>query len=264
MRASALFQWLSLAASLAAVAIWFHERAIASDLQSRSEALGQQEGHLSRLRADRDRLREQLLAAATESSAVPDVAIEREPGRSAVPAVPARFATGEWTPATDWANEGRATPRSTLSTLLWAAAGGDLAALQTVLEFDEATRLKAQGWLNSLPPATRSLYATPEDLVASVTIKNIAPTAAQLTWFHQPDADHAIVGVLLAGAVSPVPAPTPVVEPAAGGAPPSLVSQNPNQLAVLNLRRTPDGWRVIVPLAAIDRMAKVLRTTTDR
>jgi hypothetical protein len=67
---------------------------------------------------------------------------------------------------------------------------------------------------------------------------------------------------LLAGAVSSLPATAKTVEPAVGNAPPSITKENPNQLAVLALRRTPTGWRVIVPVTAIDRMAKTLRATT--
>lgn len=78
-------------------------------------------------------------------------------------------------------DEGRSTPRSTIATLLWPAAGGDLAAFQNAIEFDDAARAAARAWFETLPPATRSLYATPEDLVASATIKNIPATTAQLS-----------------------------------------------------------------------------------
>lgn len=116
-------------------------------------------------------------------------------------------------------------PRSRLRIAQWfilffpdrhsAAAGGDLATLKSALVFDDAPHAKARAWFETLPPATRSLYATPEDLVASVTIKNIPLTAAQLSWFHQTDAEHAVVGVLLAAPATPDSASAPVLEPAA-------------------------------------------------
>ena len=168
------------------------------------------------------------------------------------------FRVGEWTPIAAWENEGRSTPRSTIATLLWAAAGGDLVMLKTALEFDDATRAKAREWFDTLPPATRTLYATPEDLIASVTIKNIPQTAAQLSWFHQSDAEHAVVGVLLETPEAPVSESDEILEPAQEGAPPSLANQNPNRMAVLNLRRSVSGWRVVVPAAAIDRIANEL------
>jgi hypothetical protein len=203
-------------------------------------------------------LNEQRFAAATSvPSTHPGVRIEPEPARLVVSPAPTAFVTGEWTPAEAWRNEGLATPRAAVATLLWAAIGGDIPALQSVLEFDDATRAKAQAWLETLPAATRSLYATPEDLVASVTIKNIAPTAAQVSWFHQSDDEHAVVAVLVAGPAAAAPAPV-AIKLADGNTAPSLVKDSTNQLAVLNLRRTPGGWRVIVPTAAIDRMAKVL------
>ena len=262
MRTSTYFRLLLLAAMVVATAIWFHERAVATELQSRFAALRQQEQRLSSLNAERDRLREQLLAAASQTSRAPTAVADPELRRVEAPVRPAVFAVGEWTPAAAWKNEGRSTPRSTIATLLWAAVGGDLAAIQKVLEFDDATRAKARAWFETLPPATRSLYVTPENLVASVTIRNIPPTTAQLSWFPQTDAEHAIVGVMLAAPGLSVSEPTPIIDPSVGGTPPALAKHNANRLAVLALHRTSAGWRVVVPAAAIERMAEALSVAT--
>ncbi len=264
MRASSIFRFLSLAAVVVAVALWFHERSTAADLQNRFADLRKQEQQVSRLLAERDRLRKKLRAAVVRTSSSRAFPADREARRPDAPVAPAEFVIGTWMPAAAWRNEGQSTPWSTVSTLLWAAAGGDLAAVENIFEFGDDARSKARAWFEALPPATRSLYATPEDLVASVTMGNIPPTAAQLAWFHQTDAEHAVVGVMLAGSVSSVPESTPTVEPSVGNAPPSLTRQSPNRLAVLNLHNTSGGWRVIVPAPAIDGMAKMLRTTTAR
>ena len=255
MRTSLVFRWFLLAVMGVVVAIWLHERVIATELSGRLAALQRQEQQLSGLRAERDRRCGEILVAMARTSSAPAAPADRA---ADAPVVPEAWATGEWTPVAAWKNEGRSTPRATVATLLWAAAGGDLAAVQTVLEFDDATRAKARAWFESLPPATRSLYATPEDLVAGVTTRNIPPTAAQLSWFRQTDDEHAIVGVMLAASGSSVLDPALVTEAANPSEPPSFAKPNPNPLAVLALHRTPAGWRVIVPGTAIDRMAKLL------
>lgn len=264
MRTSTFFRLLSLATLVGATAIWFHERATVATLQVRLAALRKQEQHLASLSAERDRLREQRLAAESRANVAATTDSNREPPHSDASVIPAAFAIGEWTPLSAWKNEGRSTPRSTISTLLWAAAGGDLSTFQNTLEFDDASRVQAQAWLDTLPPETRALYATPEDLVASVSMGNITPTAAQLSWFHQTDADHAIVGLMLAAPTSSAPEPAPTIVPATANEPPSLAKQNPNQVAMLTLHSTSLGWRVTVPAAAIGQMAKKLRTTPAR
>lgn len=262
MRVSTVFRLLSGIAVVIAATIWFHERTAPAALQARLAALHIQEQELSTLRSERARLRERSSAVERRSNPRPAFAENVAPDRPGASAATDAFAIGRWTPAAAWKNEGRSTPRSTISTLLWAAAGGDLAVLHNVLEFDEGARIKAREWFEALPPATRSLYATPEDLVASVTMSRIPPTNAELSWFHETDADHAIVGVMLAGPPSPVPEPAATIQPSVANEPPFLTSHSGNRLAVLNLVRSPEGWRVVVPVAAIDRMAKVLSVTT--
>lgn len=255
MRASRVFQLLVLAALVATFALAYRERVTAAALAGRLAALRRQEQQLTGLRAEHDHLREQILAAAARSRRNSTASLERE---AAVPAPVPAWSPGEWRPAAAWSNEGRSTPGATVATLLWAAVGGDLAAMQTVLEFDDATRAKARAWFDSLPPATRSLYASPEDLVASVTIRNIPATTAQLNWLRQTDPEHTIVGLLLTGPATPAPESAQIADPAGSAPPPSAVGQSKNQLAVLDLHGTPDGWRVIVPATAVDRMAKLL------
>ena len=260
MRTPTALRLFTLAAIIVTGVIWWHERAVAAGLQGRIAAGRQARQQLPGLRAERERLRAELSAAAARAGVARTTPADDTARPSPAPVEPVAWAVGEWTPPAEWRNEGRSTPRAATATMLWAAAGGDLAALQAVLEFDDATRARARTWFDTLPSATRALYATPENLVASMTIKHIAQTAAQLSWFNQLDPDYAIVGVQLAAPESPVPAPAPVFLPAVGDTPPSLANQSSNQLAVLTLHRTPAGWQVIVPVSAIDHMAYELST----
>lgn len=262
MRASTVFRLFSCAAIFVAAVIWFHGRTTAAALEARSMALHSQEEQLARLRMERDRLRGQLniLAGRRLDRSRPVVA-NRAPNPAENSASTDTLAIGRWTPVAAWKNEGRSTPRSTVSTLLWAAAGGDLRTMQKLLQFNDAARNQARTWFEGLPPATRSLYASPEDLVASVTMGSIPSTNVQLSWFHQADADHAIVGVMLAAPTSSGPDSTPAIKPSVGNEPPFMTNHGANQLAVLDLVRDTDGWRVVVPVPAIKRMAKVLSVT---
>jgi hypothetical protein len=181
-------------------------------------------------------------------------AATRVPPENAIqPPIPL-FAQGEWTPSVAWRNEGRATARATVGTFLWAAAGGDLRVLQGILEFDEVSRRKAGELFAQLPPAVRNYYASGEDVVAGVTMKNVPITKAQLMWLHQADADHAVAGLRL---TSPEPQPDAVpTEPRnVPAAPPQLPDRGAQKIVVLSLHRTDAGWRVVIPASAVDRVA---------
>jgi len=241
---------------LAAVAGgWLAEHAAAVRLQAQLTAVRDQRREHRALLAERDRLRRLLPEALHRAAAVPAATSGDEMTRAAVAAPAAPFALGEWRPSAAWRNEGQATARAAVATALWAAAGGDVPALQAVLEFDDASRLKAGELLATLPPAARNTYASPEDFVASVTLKNIPLTAAQVAWFHESDADHAAVGLLLASA-DRSPASAEANPAGATGEPPPMLSDpRVSQLAFLNLHRSATGWRVMVPVAAVNRIA---------
>lgn len=261
MRASPIFRLVTFTAIVAFGVIWYRERATAAELESRLAGLETQQAALMALQAEREHLREQLVpsvASGTTSTSVTSSATvtQIDSQKSAAP-----WSLGEWTAADAWANAGRATPLATVTTLLWAAAGGDQAAMQSVLRFGDATRAKALALFDSLPSATRSLYATPEELIASVTMQNIPLTSAQVCWLHQADADHATVGVMLSASKAGLNESTEVMENPAPNAPPRLANANP--LAVLSLQRSANGWRVIVPVAAVDRIAAELNPTAD-
>lgn len=258
MRLRFLFPALTAAAVIAVGVSWHRARAEARALQGRFAALTEREQTLAHVHADRERLAQELQEARRRVSEAP---ARMAAGESAVaaPAPVPSLIKGEWTPATAWRNEGRATPQAVANTLLWAAAQGDLAAFRGVFQFDEATLLAARAWYDSLPPEIQSLHATPADLVAGVTLASITPDRAQLCWLHENEAGRAIVGLLIAGPAAASAPPRP--EPTAGkdNLPPALDDRARYKIVVLNLRRAADGWHVQVPATAIENLARNLR-----
>lgn len=257
MRLRLFSPWLAGAVVAIAGGWWLHESATHAALQARADALAREERELGRLQAERERLRDQLVATEAQVPAVSAAPVARA---AEAPTAFPNWQRGEWTAATAWSNEGRATPKAAIATLLWAATAGDIGSMRDMLFFDEATLAKARTWFESLPASSRAQYRTPEDLVVGVTLGSIHPTEAQVSWLHQRDTERAIVGLLLANPESPVPpASTLSYQPAAEGLPPGLrESGSPYRVVVLNLQRAPDGWRIKVPATAIGGMARWL------
>jgi len=263
MRCRRFLPLLTLAAVITVGVIWQWERAAAKALQDRFAVMARQEENLAQLQAQGERLRRELQVAARPlpaDHAVPSLApapIER-------PVAPV-WPVGEWMPATAWRNAGRASPQATTTTLLWAAASGDVASVRDTFQFGDDARAKARAWFDTLPPESRLLYATPEDLVAGVTLAHISPDRAQLSWLHEIDGDRAIVGLLVAGNRAASAPPLPVLtNKEARNLPPALDDRARYNVVVLNLQRAPDGWRVEVPAAAIDNMARNLRAPSAK
>jgi hypothetical protein len=257
MRSRLLLPLLTFAAVLAVGVIWQRERAAAQALQVRFAALAEQEQRLAQLQAERGRLQREIEEAARFIPAEP-MTPAPEPAPVASPA-PRTWTVGEWTPSTAWRNAGSFTPQATTTTLLWAAANGDTATMREVFQFGADTRAKARAWFDSLPPAARAAYDTPEDLVAGVTLARISPERAQLSWLNETNAERAIVGLLVSRPDAATSATSPAIKPATGNLPPALEERAHYSVVVLNLQRTPDGWRVQVPADAIDGLTRSLR-----
>jgi hypothetical protein len=258
MRVRSLVQLISFAVIVTVGAIWLKSRATAVDLQARLSSLTAVRRNTARaLEQNRNRLRsalaeaeqrEQALAAAPPSARTP------VPPRIVAPSL----AMGEWRSSREWRDEGQSTAQKTVGTLLWAAAGGDLAAMMPLIVYDDAARKQAQTLFDSLPPDARQNFPTPEALVASLTLQAVPNNGVQLSWFHQRDANHATVGLIL-GAPEEIVGTNVNVVPAQGGNPPRLVGPNFTQFTALSLQRFPQGWRIAIPAAAIERLGRQLR-----
>lgn len=242
---------------------WWIESSAAARLQAELETARFDHRALHTLEAEGGRLRS-LAPSADELASLRQASAEstrlrREIGEAQKPKPPPEpLPLGEWISASTWENRGRATPRATIETALWAAGGGDLTALESLLEIDPATRAKAAELLAKLPPEARETWRTPEAFIAGATTKNIPLTEAQVIWFHEHDADHAGIGLLLNTSAQPGP-PASADAPVRGdNAPPGLPDAHNSKIAMIALHRSKDGWSLVVPAPAIDRMAREL------
>lgn len=147
---------------------------------------------------------------------------------------------GKVFPASAWKNAGRATPEATVVTALWAAASGDVNALAGLLVVEGAARTRAEVLLNGLPDAVRAQYVSPEHFVALMFIgKEALPGSMQ------------------------------VVEQAESPEHPEITTlrlrlqnaESPARTTNLVMQRQDDGWKVMVPVSAVERYGNALRET---
>ena len=138
--------------------------------------------------------------------------------------------------ASEWKNAGQATPRATVETALWAAAGGEVDLLAKTLVLDEAARTAAKRFLDGLPQVRQEEYSTPERLIALLAAKELLAGAAEarLAADAPDDTDGERVRVRLRDA---------------GGV---------TQTANLVLRRESDGWRMVVSERAVAKYLAAL------
>jgi hypothetical protein len=249
---------------------WWTETLTATRLAVELDARRAESREMAALLRERERLRSlapnedelgSLRRAAAERAQL-QAALDRQEAEPA-PQTP-KLTLGDWRPARDWKDRGQTTPHATIETALWAAAGGDVAALRNLLSLDDATRTKAAMLLARLPAGERERYPSPEDLIAAFTIKAIPVGEAQLVWLNEADPDHAAAGVFLknppteTGAVDFAATPPALKEDSRERPPPQLPSQGTTAVAYLSLRREGDTWRLVVPPNAVDRIAKDL------
>lgn len=240
---------------------WRNEQARSARLQAERDALRSQRSELIRLQAERQRLRAALAEAMQRASRRE---AEAAPASLPAPIEPPTSATsaglvlGEWAASSTWTNRGQATAPAAVETALWAAAGGDIPALVALLELDDAARSKAAVLLASLPAEARNAFGSPEGLIAVATVNKIPRTEAQVAWLNEAGGDHAAVGLLL-GNEEDMPAAVEAGSSPAEAAPeppPMLPDRRVSKLAYLTLHRSATGWRLVVPAAAVDRIAR--------
>jgi len=256
-------------------AAWSIERLSATRLAIEVDTRRGQVRELTELRRERDRLRT-LQPSIDELASLRLAAAGRAP-LQIQPAAPETASTlshpplplGDWSPAREWQNRGRATPHATIETTLWAAAGGDTGTLKNLLSLTEETRTQADALLARLPASARTLYASPEDLIAAFTIKNIPIGEAQLVWLNENGADDATACVFLKKPPTAVGSPAPAPSQPAGvdprdRPPPALPADGRTMFAVLSLHREDDAWHLVVPPSAVNRIAKELAAAPTR
>jgi hypothetical protein len=142
-------------------------------------------------------------------------------------------------PASDWKDRGRSTPQAAIETALWAAATGDIDVLADSVVLEAGARPKAEQLLASLPEVSRSVYRTPERLIALLAAKDLPAGAvsARISGAVDAGVDRGTFKLRLQDA---------------SGA---------SQATRLQLRRSENGWRVAVSARAVDRFAQALKGT---
>ncbi len=116
--------------------------------------------------------------------------------------------------------------------MLWAAAGGDLEQLKSTLDFDDASRARAEAILARLPEAARRQYATPSDLLALMVAGSVPLESAQVVARQMLSEDEATEYVRLK---SP---------------------DGTTRQVGLTLQRSLEGWKLRVPPDVVDQMTR--------
>lgn len=152
--------------------------------QAKLQASQIPEAELQRLRADREaigQMRQEITGLRTKLQSKAQALAAPAPTQE-------RFGMGVEMIASEWRNAGGASPAAALETVLWAAAGGDVDAFAKRIRLDTQARTAALELLQSLPPAERAKHASPEALMAYLSIKDVPVGKALVsTWSGQSD-----------------------------------------------------------------------------
>lgn len=253
--------FLTIAALLACAAAWLVLHQGRSELATDHAILEANRRELLTLEAQRRQL-QALQPSAAELAELNALGDERRrlqralaDRKSESAALAAPMSIGSWRDAADWKPRGSVSVRDSVESTLAAAAAGDLASLQGLLELAPDTRQKAEALLARLPPESRRTFTSAEQLVAAFTAKSIPVSAAQLVWTREHDADAASACLFLRE-------PRPVS--AGASSPPASPDPAATRMVFLSFQRSAAGWRLQVPVTAIDRIAQELTGASSR
>ena len=138
--------------------------------------------------------------------------------------------------ASQWKNAGRETPAAAMETIYWAALAGELEVLAEALLIPEEDRAKVDAWFAGLSETTRQQYGSPEQLIGLLVAKDAGPlTGMQVLAQNEISDTDVLLRVRFAtddGAVDS---------------------------ADYLLRRTENGWRLVVPADGVEWFARHLQ-----
>ena len=139
-------------------------------------------------------------------------------------------------PASGWKDAGRSTPEATVETVLFAAMGGDLDTLAQALVFNDAIKAQAATWFEGLSETTRRDYGTPEKVIALMMAKDAGSLAGmQILGQREDGADNVVVRVRIGD------------------------DQGKTKDDKFEMRRSSDGWRLLVPDKAVEKYARMVK-----
>lgn len=214
------------AAARLSAALGFEQRKHVELVNLRAENRKLESGRLSE--ADQEQLESShaALAALRERLAALQRKIS-EQGEGEPPSLPAK----------DWAYAGRATPKATIESVLWAASRGDVESLAGLLGFAPELRPRAEALFAQLPPASQQEYGTPEKVVATLLAGSFPkdPQAAQILVDHQfGDRDAAIAMTV-------------------------SHSDGRSRTNQFQFHKASDGWKLLIPANIMEDYAKTLQ-----
>jgi hypothetical protein len=262
---------------VAIAAVWCYQKVETNSLETRLRQLQSSTAELDAASAEQRQLKASLASKPKRSELIA-VRADLERLRQPSPASASLAATpiGEWFPANRWRNCGTSAPRDTLETALWAAAGGDIRRFSQLIEVSDEVRTKANELIAQLPVQSRAQYPSAESLLAAFAIKRIPIGSAQVVWAQQSDPDNATLCVFIRDPAVPqpsaniIPAHLETDEEIPPGhaldstiavenhpiAPPMIQPSDHTIASYLSLHRGTDGWRLVVPANAVDKIAK--------
>ena len=138
-----------------------------------------------------------------------------------------------------WRNLGQATPHDTVQSIIWAATGGEVDALVTMLTYDADSRAAADDLFAAIPPESRALFPTADKLVATLISGRLPAdfTEAQIIEQFDPNAYTTQAKVRLSRSARSTDAPREVT---------------------FSFQRTGSAWRLVVPKSVIAEFQRTL------
>jgi hypothetical protein len=136
-------------------------------------------------------------------------------------------------PASAWKNAGRGTPSAAIETLFWASDGGEVETLAASILLEPDAREKALALLARLPDAVRAQYDTPEKFIALFMAREGDARAMQVLTENISGND-ALVNVR------------------------AQRGDGKTKEDGYVFRRSPDGWRLVVPAKSVDKFGNKL------
>jgi hypothetical protein len=139
-------------------------------------------------------------------------------------------------PVSEWKNTGKATPEATIETTLWAAVGGEIDTLASVLAFKPGSKARVDAWFAGLSEQTRQQYGTPEKVIALMIAQEAATLSGmQVIGQKQLGPDDVGMRIRVSGTDGAIKDDT------------------------FFLHRATDGWKMVLPDNAVEKFARKLR-----
>lgn len=181
-------------------------------------------------RADLVRLHDEIAALRKDSVALTQV-VQAVQARTAEAAMPTKLV-----PVAQWKNSGRATPQAAAETVLWAAVSGEVGTIADSITLTPGARDKAEALFTRLPPDVQSKYGTADNLVALMIAKDAGSVAGmQVLGQRELSADDVGMRIRFGS------------------------EDGKTKDDSFLLRRSGDGWKVVIPESPIDNWARQLR-----